>query len=135
MQTASTLDASRQLDLLADVGDDEAEAVVAHQVGHVLPRSGGEVVEADDGVAPLDQTVAQVRAQEAGAAGHHDPAHWRPIPEYWKPIRRTAAGSSRLRASTMLGSAMAASTREKSSQRNSSHSVSTTRTRAPATAS
>ena len=95
-------------DLLADVGHDEAEALVPEQVGHVLPRAGGEVVEADDGVAPLDQAVAQVRAQEAGAAGHHDPAHWRPIPVYWKPMRRTAAGSSRLRASTMLGSAMAA---------------------------
>ena len=50
------------------------------QMGHVLPGSGGEVVETDDGVAPLDQVVAQVRAQEAGAAGHHDSAHWRPIP-------------------------------------------------------
>ena len=70
-----------ELHLLADVGDDEAEAVVAQQVGHVLPRPGGEVVEADDGVAPLDEAVAQVRTQEAGATGHHDPAHWRPIPE------------------------------------------------------
>ena len=53
---------------------------MAQQVGHVLPRSGREIVEADDGVAPLDQAVAEVRTEEAGAAGHHDPAHRRPIP-------------------------------------------------------
>ena len=70
-----------ELDLLADVGDDQAEAVMAQQVRHVVPRPGREVVQADDGVAPLDQPVAQMRAQEAGAAGHHDSAHWRPIPE------------------------------------------------------
>ncbi len=86
-------------------------------------------------------TIALTKRKEvlegviAGTEENHDPAHWRPIPVYEKPMRRTAAGSSRLRASTMLGSAMASCTRAKSSQRNSSHSVSTTRTRAPATAS
>ena len=50
-------------------------------------------------------------------------------------MRRTAAGSSRLRASTMDGLAIMARTRAKSSQRNSSHSVNTTSTRAPVAAS
>ena len=41
-----------ELDLLADVGHDEAEALMAQQMGHIVTRAGGEVVEADDGIAP-----------------------------------------------------------------------------------
>src|SRR5580704_1961010 len=124
-----------QFDLLAHVRDDELEAVVLEQVRDVLLRPRRQVVEAHHTVPPLDQPITEVRAQEAGAARHHHPAHWRPIPVYEKPMRRTAAGSNRLRASTMLGSAITARTREKSSQRNSSHSVSTTSARAPVAAS
>ena len=50
------------------------------QVGDVVPAAGGEVVEADHRVAAGEQVVAQVRAEEPGAAGDHDPAHRRPIP-------------------------------------------------------
>ena len=39
------------------------------------------VVDAHDMVAPLDQAITQVRAEEAGAPGDDDPAaHCRPIP-------------------------------------------------------
>ena len=36
---------------------------------------GDEVVEHDDLVTPVEQRLAQVRAEEAGAAGDHDPGH------------------------------------------------------------
>src|SRR5205807_5124870 len=95
-----------------------------------------EVVDGDDALPPPDKGPAQVRAQETGAAGddHAPVRHARPIPSYAKPRRRRAAGSSRLRASMILRSAMASPTLSKSSHRSSSHSVRITSTDAPSQA-
>ena len=42
------------------------------QMLDVAPRAGEEIVDADDFRALRQQAVAQMRAEEAGAAGHHD---------------------------------------------------------------
>ena len=70
----------------------------------MLPRSPvHEVVEADDLVATVEQGVAEVGAEEAGAAGDDDsrPSGQRPMPSYSKPCWRRRVRSSRLRVSTM----------------------------------
>ena len=48
---------------------DQLEVRPAEQVGDVGLLAGEEVVEADDVVPLLDQPLAEVRAEEAGAAG------------------------------------------------------------------
>jgi hypothetical protein len=51
------------------------------QVGHVVPSTGGEVIDADDLVAPGEELVAEVGAEEAGSTEYDDAAaHRRPIP-------------------------------------------------------
>ena len=113
-------------DLGAHVGPDHGEGGVSGQVGHVLLAPGRQIVHADHPVAPGHQVLAQMGTEEAGAAGHHHGAHGRPSPTYPKPIRRSAAGSSRLRASTRRGVAITSRSFSKSMRRNSSHSVRTT---------
>src|SRR5262245_55601575 len=95
-----------------------------------------EAVHGDDLVAARPQVLAQVAADEAGPAGHHDPRHAqaRPMPWYEKPARCQAARSSRLRPSTRPRPVITSATRSGSTQRNSSHSVRTTTTSAPAAA-
>src|SRR5262245_48318632 len=51
---------------------DELEALSANQVLDVAPGAGEKVVDADHFRALRQQPVAQMRAQKAGAAGHHD---------------------------------------------------------------
>jgi hypothetical protein len=64
-----------------DVGFDEGEAAVVGQVGHIGPTPGREVVDADDLVAPGEQEVAEVGAEEARSAEDGDASgHRRPIP-------------------------------------------------------
>src|SRR5205807_5161222 len=89
----------------------------------------------DDGEevpAATDECAAEVRAQEPGATRDDGAGHQRPRPSYAKPRLRMAAGSRRLRASTMRRARISSPTRSKSSHRNSSHSVSTTTTSASA---
>ena len=52
---------------------DELEARVVVQVIDVALGAGEEVVDAEHLVALLEQAVAEVGAEEAGAAGHEDP--------------------------------------------------------------
>ena len=51
---------------------DELEVLLADQMLDVAPRAGEKIVDADDFGALREQPVAQMRAEEAGAAGHHD---------------------------------------------------------------
>ena len=129
------VDASRDRQAVDDVGDDQLEVGALDEVRDVVAPAGCEVVDRDDLVAPFEQRLAQVRADEPGATSHDDPTHRRPTPVYSYPRRRIAAGSSRLRASTTAGLRMRARSRSKSSQRNSSHSVSSATTSTPVAAS
>ncbi len=65
-----------------DVELDELEAVVAGELCDVLAATGRQIVDADHVVATLDEAIAQMRAEEAGAAGDEDAsvAHDRPTP-------------------------------------------------------
>ena len=56
-------------DRLRDVVRDEPERVVM-DVLDVRQRAADEVVDADDPLAALEEVVAEVRAEEAGSAGH-----------------------------------------------------------------
>ena len=53
-----------------DVALDHAEAAPASQVRGVQRVTGREVVDRNDLVATLDQPLAKVAADEAGATGH-----------------------------------------------------------------
>ena len=57
---------------LADVVPDQAETTAATEMRQVLGTAGAEVIERHHLVAVREQTVAQVRAEEAGAAGNKD---------------------------------------------------------------
>ena len=61
-----------EVDWERDVVTDELEALFADEVLDVAPRPGKEIVDADNFRALRQQTVAQMRAEEPGAAGHHD---------------------------------------------------------------
>src|SRR5207253_5766152 len=111
---------------------DEREPV--GELGDVVERARDQVVDRDDLVAGVEQLAAQVRAEEARATRDDDPpvvGGHRPTPRYSNPRRLSLAGSSRLRPSTTRGALSAAATLSKSSQRKSSHSVSTTSAAAP----
>ena len=71
-------------------------ALVADRGAHLVeiaPVAGGEIVEADDRLVELEQRLDQVRADEAGAAGH-EPA---------QRLRRQLA--ARTSSSAVIGSA------------------------------
>ena len=55
----------RDMDVVGDVGPDEPEATVFEKVFHIDRVTGAEVVEADDLVPVLQESVAQVRSEEA----------------------------------------------------------------------
>jgi hypothetical protein len=59
-------------DRVVDVVADELEIRFVEQVGDVVFLAGEEVVEADDVMALGDEAIAEVRAEEAGAAGDED---------------------------------------------------------------
>ncbi len=80
------VDRAGDVDVLRHVGLHEPEPVVLHQVLDVDRRAGQEVVERDDLVAVGEQLLAQVRAQEAGPAGHDRSRHGA------EPSRAEAAG-------------------------------------------
>ena len=67
-----------ELDVLHEVVVDERERAIAN-VLDVLERSRVQVVDADHAVAALEQVVAEVRAEEAGSAGHDSSGHGRMI--------------------------------------------------------
>ena len=60
------------LELEGGVG---AVGVLLEEGDDVLPFAGGEVVEAADGVALLEEVGAEVGADEAGSAGYEDFFH------------------------------------------------------------
>ena len=72
-----------------------------------------------------------MRAQEAGAPGHDDPAHSAPDPGVGEAHAAHGSRVEQVAGVDDGGLGHDVSTRAKSSQRNSSHSVSTTSTRAP----
>jgi hypothetical protein len=95
------LDIQREGDVVAH----QLEARVVEQVGDVGLGAGEEVVGTEHVVALGQQAVAQVAAQEAGAAGDedalggvvvalgHDACELRPMPAYWKPAAAMKSGS------------------------------------------
>ena len=79
-------------DVLAHVVLDEREARAGRRGARCWRWSPvTQVVDADHLVAPVEQALAEVRAEEPGAAGDDDPAHAaqaRPMPSYSKPAPR-----------------------------------------------
>ncbi len=66
-------------DVLGDVVLEELEPLVAEQVGDVPDVTGDQVVDGGDAIAFGQQTVAEMRAEKAGAAGHDgmgSGCHW-----------------------------------------------------------
>src|SRR4029079_8945618 len=61
-----------EIDRECHVVTDEFEALLANEVLYVAARAGEKIVDADDFRAPRQQMVAQMRTEEARAAGHHD---------------------------------------------------------------
>ena len=53
------------MDVVGDVGPDEPEATVFEEVFHIDRSTGAEVVEADNLVPLLQESLAQVRSEEA----------------------------------------------------------------------
>src|SRR5581483_3285991 len=138
------------VDVLGHVVTDEAEAGMARQVADVVGRAGDEVVHAEHLRALAEQELAQVGADEAGAARHEDPhgptrgssgrdqedeTGRRPIEWYSKPSRRIRSGSQMLRPSNTTGRRMSARTRSRFRNLNSFHSVTSASPSAPAAAS
>src|SRR5204863_2847408 len=64
------------VDVVGDVVFDEAEAVAAEEVLDVFRIAGDEVVHADDFVSAIEKELAEVRAEEAGAAGDERAGHY-----------------------------------------------------------
>src|SRR5713101_4312041 len=129
-------------DVIDDIGDaidhvtfDEHEAGISLEVREILAVPRQQIIDRNHCEIARTQSAAEVRTEEAGAAGNHRARHQRPTPWYANPRRLIAAGSSRLRASTSArGEVIVSATRAKSSHRNSSHSVRSARSDAPATA-
>ena len=70
-----------QEDRQGDVVADQLEVGPAKQVGDVRLLAGEEVVQADDVVPPLQQPLAEMRAEKAGPAGHQDSSDHRHVPD------------------------------------------------------
>jgi hypothetical protein len=60
------------VDVVGDVVLDELEVRMARQVRDVGDVAGEQVVDADDGIAAIEQRLGQVRPDEAGSAGDDD---------------------------------------------------------------
>jgi hypothetical protein len=69
------IDRLLELVVLRDVEHLEAEVRPGLEVSDVLERSGLEIVHADHALSARDQVVAQVGAEEAGAAGDQGGRH------------------------------------------------------------
>src|ERR1043165_9608509 len=69
------IDRSLDVNVVRDVVLDEREAVVAEEVRDVRRAAGDEVVDADHFVAAREKELAEVRAEEAGAARDQGTAH------------------------------------------------------------
>jgi hypothetical protein len=67
------VDRAGYVETFRDVLVDEAEPGVVHQVRDVLQRPGQEVVDAHDVTALAQELLAQVRPDEPGPAGDHNP--------------------------------------------------------------
>ena len=81
----------------ADVVTHQLEPRVRQQVMHVLAGAGVEVIDAENFVTALQQPLAQMRADEAGAAGHENasfPQHVQMIPVLPARTASWAAGSN-----------------------------------------
>jgi hypothetical protein len=65
------VDRTGDVHVVGDVAADQPEPGALHQVQHVLRRPGQEVVQADDLHTTVEQVLAQMGTEEAGAAGHH----------------------------------------------------------------
>src|SRR5262249_22146819 len=69
-----------EAEAVAHVIPHHLEGVVIEQVADVLPAPGEEAVQADDLVAGREQPLAEVRANEAGAASDEDAlTHYAPL--------------------------------------------------------
>ena len=66
---------SVDIDVLTDVVVNKAEPIVVSKVSHVLLRTGDQFVHAEDVTAPLEKSIADVRADETGGAGDDRPGH------------------------------------------------------------
>ena len=75
-EVVDEVDRLRDLDVLRQVVRQEDERVAAEMLD-VGERARLEVVDADHPVAPAEQRLAEVGAEEAGAAGHHRGWHRR----------------------------------------------------------
>src|SRR5437588_10824823 len=71
----------------------ELEVGTLHQVGDVVPVAGQQVVDAYHLVPLAQQTLAQVRAEETGAAGDHRAAHAGVSEAVWGVAARLPAGA------------------------------------------
>jgi hypothetical protein len=74
-QVHDGVDVAGDVDVVRHVVVLECEGRVADQVLDVAHRTGDEVVDGDDLVPARQQRAAQVRAEEAGAAGDDDAGH------------------------------------------------------------
>ncbi len=73
------VDRSGYLDRLRDVVQDEVEVAASEQVLDVLRLAGDQIVDRDDRHPLGEETFAQMRSEEAGAAGDQSPLH-APVP-------------------------------------------------------
>ena len=78
------VDRAVDVDVARDVVSDELEVAVA-QVRDVGDVAGQQVVDADDGVAAIEQRFAEMRADEAGGAGDDDSHRRRQYPRWKRP--------------------------------------------------
>ncbi len=69
-QIVDAVDIAIDVDRLAHVMFDESEIWVIEQRPHITHRSGEQIIDADNPVAPLKQRIAKMRADKAGA--HRD---------------------------------------------------------------
>ncbi len=83
------VDRARHPDVGGDVELDVGEAGGAEEVLDVVHVAGDEVVDGDDLVAAPEQTLAQVRPEEAGTAGDHHACHCQ-----YTPFSHPASGAT-----------------------------------------
>ena len=74
-EVKNRVDRTLHVDVRRDVLLDEHEAPVGEEVRDVVGRARPEVVHANDVVAVLEEPFAEMRADEAGAAGDEDARH------------------------------------------------------------
>ena len=64
-----------EIQRMHDVVPNDLEVRIVHQMSDVGLPPGEEVVDADDVVAPLEQSLTQMAAEKPGSAGHENGCH------------------------------------------------------------